>query len=123
MKVNQLTRGQVSRVMYIENKEGLLEGTHARIGWVAFSKSGRTIYYKGRSLTAIGGRGIRDNFMDAETHEEFWVSGVKQRGTNVHPAESASVVVDDDAKQEYARLRAGAQPTVQADAASPRSLT
>jgi len=110
MKTNQLTQGKERRVMYVENKDGLLEGAHARIGWVTFSKSGRTVYYQGRSLVAIGGSGIRGNFMDVESREEFWVSGVKKRGSNAHYAESASVIVDDDAKEEYGNLRRCDQP-------------
>jgi hypothetical protein len=46
--------------------------------------------------------------MDEETHEEYWVSGVKKRGSNVHPAEKVHLVVDDDAREEHARLRGGA---------------
>lgn len=95
--------------MYVENKDGLLDGVPARIGWVRFSKTGRTVYYRGRSLQAIGGRGISGNFIDVETREEFWVSGVKQRGSNRHPAESGvAAVVDEDAREEYARIRRGA---------------
>jgi len=105
MKINQLTTGQDRRVMYLENKDGMLDGAQARIGWVDFSKTGRTVYYRGRSLKAIGGRGIRGNFIDEESGEEFWVSGVKARGSNVHPSESATLVVDDDARDEYTRLR------------------
>jgi hypothetical protein len=105
MKANQLTQGHERRVMYLENKDGLLDGAQARIGWVTFSKSGRTVYYGGRTLKAIGGGGIRGNFLDEKSGEEFWVSGIKKRGSNVHPNESASVVVDDDAKDEYQRLR------------------
>ncbi|MES1951701.1 hypothetical protein S4A8_12644 [Salinisphaera sp. S4-8] len=93
--------------MYIENKDGLVEGAQARIGWVSFSKSGRTIYYKGRALSSIGGRGVRGNFMDAESGEEFWVSGIKKSGSNAHPAVPTDVVVDDDAREEYSRLRGG----------------
>jgi len=105
MKKNQLTQGHERRVMYLENKEGLISGARARIGWVTFSKSGRTVYYGGRSLKAIGGRGVRGNFIDEQSGEEFWISGVKKRGSNTHDAESASVVVDDDAQDEYKRLR------------------
>ena len=108
MKINQLTKGQDRRLMYVENKDGSVDGAQARIGWVEFSKTGRTVYYRGRSLKAIGGRGIRGNFIDGESGEEFWVSGVKIRGSNVHPSESAVAVVDDDASDEYARLRRGA---------------
>jgi hypothetical protein len=90
--------------MYVENKDGEIDGAHARIGWVTFSNSGRTVYYKGRSLKATT-QGISGNFIDAETGEEFWVSGVKKRGSNVHPCEMIPVVIDDDAKEEYDQLR------------------
>lgn len=65
MKANQLTQGQDRRVMYLENKDGLLEGSRARIG-------------------------------------------IKKRGSNTHLHESTSVVIDDDARDEYQRLRQGA---------------
>lgn len=94
--------------MYLENKDGLLEGSRARIGWVTFSKTGRTVYYAGRSLKAIGGRGVRGNFIDEESGEEFWISGIKKRGSNTRVHESTSVVIDDDARDEYQRLRQGA---------------
>lgn len=107
MKANQLTRGHECRVMYIENKQGLIDGVRARVGWVEFSKSGRTIYYKGRVLIGIGGRGVAGNFMDEETLEEYWVSGVKKRGTNAHHSEPLRPTVDEDAQEEYERLRKG----------------
>jgi hypothetical protein len=92
--------------MYIENKDGLLDGAQAWIGWIRFSKSGRSIYYKGRTLRAIGGKGISGNFIDDETGEEYWVSGVKVRGSNAHPAEtSVTPVIDADAREEYERIK------------------
>ena len=91
--------------MYIENKNGLIDGARARIGWVRFSKTGRTVYYKDRVLKAIGARGIRGNFVSEDSREEFWVSGIKKRGSNAHPAEAVVAVIDDDAKEEYERLR------------------
>jgi hypothetical protein len=102
---NQLTRGSKKRLMYVENKDGQIEGAHARIGWVTFSKTGKSVYYCGRELLRIKGRGIRGNFLDVTTREEYWVSGVKIRGSNTHPAESVSVVIDDDAMEEYRALR------------------
>jgi hypothetical protein len=41
MKNSQLTKGHERRVMYIENKQGLVDGERARIGWVELSKTGR----------------------------------------------------------------------------------
>jgi hypothetical protein len=92
--------------MYIENKDGLIDGAPARIGWVEFSKTGRTVYYRGLALAAMKGGGMAGNFLDQETGEEFWVSGIKRRGSNTHPADSVVAVVDEDAKEEHERLRA-----------------
>lgn len=92
--------------MYVENKDGTLNGASAWIGWVQFSKTGRTVYYKGRTLKAIGGRGVRGNFLDEETLEEYWVSGVRVRGSNAHTTSiSTTAVIDEDARDEYERIK------------------
>ncbi|MFD1261774.1 hypothetical protein [Entomomonas asaccharolytica] len=107
MKSNQLTLGQTKRVMYIENKEGLINDANACTGWVSFSKTGKTIYYKGKAFVSNKGKGVNENYNDLETGEEYWISGIKKRGSNVHPCESiGSVVVDEDARDEYNLLRA-----------------
>lgn len=106
MKTNQFSRGQKRRVMYIENKHGLIDGAAARIGWVTFSKTSRTVYYRGKSLLQTGPRGIYGNFIELETGHEFWISGIKKRGSNAHPAEAGIYpVVDEDAQEEYERIR------------------
>ena len=89
--------------MYLENKSGMNDGSDARIGWVSFSETGSTIYYRGLSL--IKANGVSGNFLDPETGHEFWISGVKKRGSNVHWAGSASVEVDADALTEYRKTR------------------
>jgi hypothetical protein len=101
----QLTRGLKRRLMYVENKDGSLDGAAARIGWVEFSKTGKTVYYRKRELASIGGRGIRGNFMDVATQEEYWVSGVKRRGSNTHWADNVIVEIDPDAIDAYNTLR------------------
>ena len=107
MRSNQLNRDVSKRLMYVESKSGALEGADARIGWVTFSKTGKSIYYRGRSL--LRAKGVAGNYIDADSGEEFWVSGVKQRGSNVHPAERRiKVVVDDDALVEYQAVRGNA---------------
>jgi hypothetical protein len=105
MKRNQANAGEKRRLMYIENKDGEIDGAEARIGWVGFSKSGLSILYRGRTLSRAKGRGVRGNYFDAETGDEYWVSGVKKRGSNVHWAESLKVVVDEDARDAYAASR------------------
>lgn len=90
--------------MYIENKESDLDGADARIGWVTFSKSGRTIYYRDRKLKRLKGGGITGNYYDEDSGEEYWVSGVKKRGSNAHWAESPTIKIDADAEDEYERI-------------------
>src|SRR6266852_6899894 len=75
------------RIMYIENKSS--ENTSvpglvgvARIGRVTFSKTGRTIYYKGKSLQRLNGTGFKANFYDIESGEEYWISGPKKNGAD-----------------------------------------
>ena len=105
MKANQLTRGEERRVMYIENKNGDIDGAAGRVGWVTFSQTGRSVYYRGRTLKRAKGGGVSGNFYDEATGQEYWVSGVKIRGSNAHPAESTKILVDEDAREEYERLR------------------
>ena len=107
MKAIQLTRGFKRRVMYVENKDGDLDGAAARIGWVTFSKSGLSVYYRGRTLKRSGGQGIRGNHYDEATREEYWISGVKKNGANHHWASRIKIAVDDDAVDEYNRIRRG----------------
>lgn len=101
---NQLTRNLTKRVMYVENKHGLIDEYSAHIGWVTFSKSGKTVYYKGKTLSRIRRGGISGNHIDEETGDEYWVSGIKLRGSNTHWAEPKLVVIDEDAKAEYERI-------------------
>jgi len=106
MKSTQLTRGMKRRLMYVESKGGLIDGAPARIGWVSFSKTGRSVFYRGRSLSRIKGGGVLGNFIDVESGEEFWVSGVKASGSNAHPAERRiQIEVDEDALAAYELLR------------------
>ena len=92
------------RIMYIERKAGALEGP-ARIGWVTLSKTGKTIRYQGRAFQSLKGRGFKANYFDIESGDEYWISGVrKDRQDRLYGGRLHNVEVDNDAKQEYARL-------------------
>lgn len=93
--------------MFVELKSGHADNGPAWIGWVRFSKTGRTAYYRGRTLERIRGGGIRGNFADVESGEEFWMSGVKKNGEDRHWAGSGPVTTDPDAADEYHRIIAG----------------
>jgi len=93
-----------SRIMYVELKTGYSDNGLAWIGRVRFSKTGQTVYYRGKSLRRIPGGGISANHRDVETGEQYWVSGVKRNGEDRHWAGSGRVEVDEDAREEYERL-------------------
>ena len=90
-----------TRIMYIEDKSAGLDGP-ASIGRVAFSKSGRSIYYGGRTFQTLGGGGFKANYFDVETGGEFWISGPKQDGTDrLYSGSPFPVEVDPDVADEY----------------------
>ena len=93
--------------MYVENKDGDIGGVDARIVWVTFSKLGCTVYYRGKALKQAKGGGIKGNYFDEETGEEYWISGVRKRGSNAHWAASTNIAVDEDAIKEYEKILNG----------------
>jgi len=102
--MSQLTHGKSKRLMYVENKDGEIDGWAARIGWVTFSRSGRSIYYRDLVLKRLKGGGISGNYYCEETGAEFWVSGIKKRGSNSHWAEPTKIHIDPDAAAEYKEI-------------------
>ena len=89
-----------SRVMYIELKADGVRGP-ARIGRVEFSQTGKTLYYSGRKLAPLKGDGLKANYFDSETLEEFWISGPRADGTD--SLYGATVEIDEDCRKEYWR--------------------
>jgi hypothetical protein len=86
-----------TRIMYIERKDDGINGP-ARIGRVAFSKSGRSLYYRGQHLRTLRG-GFKANYIDAETRVEYWISGCKKRGDDrLYPG---LIEIDPDVREEY----------------------
>jgi len=102
--MSQLTQGKSKRLMYVESKSGEIDGWSARIGWVTFSRSGRSIYYRDLVLKRLKGGGISGNYYSESTGQEFWVSGVKKRSTNAHWAEPTKIYIDPDALAEYKEI-------------------
>lgn len=89
-----------SRIMYIESKADGLTGP-ARIGRVTFSKTGRTIYYGGRSFQSLKGAGFKSNYYETESGRHFWISGPRKDGADRLYGESMPVEIDDDVRHEY----------------------
>lgn len=91
---------------YIELKSGHSDNGPAWIGFVTPSKTGRTLYFNGRGLMKLKGQRRGDsggNYIDMETGESFWVSGVKKDGQDRHWAGSGKVLVEEAAVAAYLR--------------------
>lgn len=89
---------------YIELKSGYSDNGPAWIGYVQQSKSGRTMYFNGRGLMKLKGQRRGDsggNYVDMETGESFWVSGVKMNGEDRLWAGSGKVLIEAAAVAEY----------------------
>jgi hypothetical protein len=87
--------------MYIESKAEGIAGGEARIGRVRFSKSGRTLYYGGRSFQSLKGSGFKANYVEVESGDEYWISGCKRDGSDRLYGEHVPVEIDEDIRKEY----------------------
>jgi hypothetical protein len=86
------------QIMYIERKDDGVTGA-ARIGRVTFSKSGRTLYYRGQTFSSCQGAGFKCNYFDAETEIGYWISGCKKDGRDrLYPG---TFEIDEDVREEY----------------------
>jgi hypothetical protein len=105
-------KGQSSknRIMYIEDKSEGLNG-EARIGRVTFSKTGRSLTYRGRTYRKTKS-GSKYNYFDVETGANFWISGPRKDGADrLYPQSTRPVEIDTDVADEYWReIRGMAKP-------------
>jgi len=93
-----------SRIMYIELKQAAHnDNGPARIGRGRFSKTGRTIYYKGKAFRSLKGAGLCANYFDVATGAAYWISGPKKNGEARHWAGAGKVAIDEDVHEEYFR--------------------
>ena len=86
-------------LMYIELKTGYSDNGPAWIGYVKTSKSKKTIYFNDPSFQKSNG--TSGNYIDIETGEEYWISGVKKHGSNRHWAGGGKIMIDRRAVPDY----------------------
>jgi hypothetical protein len=87
--------------MYIEDKSAGLDGP-AWIGRVEFSKSGRSLSYRGRTFQSLAGSGFKANYFDVENGDQFWISGPRKDGCDrLYDNSSRPVEIDPDVAEEY----------------------
>lgn len=86
--------------MYIERKAGELCGP-ANIGLVSFSKTGKSIHYKGKTFQTLKGRGYKANYFDVETRESYWISGCRKDGEDRLYGERLPIYIDEEVRTAY----------------------
>ncbi len=86
--------------MYIESKAESLNGP-ARIGRVTFSKTGKSMYYKGNLFHSLKGAGFKANYRNEATGEQYWISGPRRDGQDRLYVSNLPVEIDEDVREEY----------------------
>ena len=89
-----------SKIMYIEDKSSGLEGD-ARIGRVYFSKSGKTIYYRGKRFQSLKGNGFKANYFEVDSGDQYWLSGPRKDQNDRLYGGSKNIEIDSDVYEEY----------------------
>ena len=89
-----------SRIMYIESKTEGLEGP-AVIGRVYYSKSGKTLYYKGLTFQSLKGAGFKANYFEIENGDQYWISGPHKDQNDRLYGGNRDVHIDEDVRTEY----------------------
>ena len=89
-----------TRIIYSENKSNGLTGP-ARIGRVTLSKTGKTLYYGGRTFQSLKGKGFKSNYFDVHSKEEYWISGPKRNGEDRLYGKPVPIEIDADVREEY----------------------
>ncbi|HEY8621465.1 MAG TPA: hypothetical protein VIM01_15450 [Dermatophilaceae bacterium] len=94
------------RVMFVHQKTGYnLDQGPSWIGWVEFNRSWGTARYRDRELRRTPG--LWDaNFVDAETGDEFWLSGPKRDQSDTRYG-ARTTTVDADVRDVYEAFLGG----------------
>jgi hypothetical protein len=84
--------------MYIECKEDSLNGS-ARIGRVTFSKTGKSLYYGGKTFMRVPG--YKTSHIEEGSGCEYWISGPHGDGRDRLYDSNLPIEIDEDVREEY----------------------
>ena len=92
----------MTTIKYIELKTGYNDDGPAWIGKVKISRSGNTVYFNDHAFEKYNG--VRGNFIDIESGDEYWISGVKKNGEDRHWAGNGKIIIDSKIIPEYLEI-------------------
>lgn len=102
MEIIHTIEAMKSKLIYVELKSGHNDNGPAWIGMGLYNRTGQTIYFNGKIFK--NGKGVSSNHYDAESHEEYWISGVKKDGTDRHKSGSGIIHIDESIVSDYCEL-------------------
>ncbi|MCH5279192.1 MAG: mannose-1-phosphate guanylyltransferase [Christensenellaceae bacterium] len=89
-------------IKYIELKTGYHDDGPAWIGRVKMSRSGNTVYFNDHAF--VKQSGVSGNYIDIESGDEYWISGVKKNGEDRHWAGNGKIIIDSKIIPEYLEI-------------------
>ena len=92
----------MTAIKYIELKTGHHDDGPAWIGKVKISRSGNTVYFNDHAFQKWNE--CAGNFIDIESGEEYWISGVKKDGRDRHWAGNGKIIIDEKIIPEYLEI-------------------
>jgi hypothetical protein len=92
-----------AELIYVELKTGYSNNGPAWIGNGFYNRTRKTVYFNGQVFCRS--QGISGNHIDLETKEEYWISGVKKKGTDRHWAGSGTIKIDERVIEDYLAVR------------------
>jgi len=93
-----------SGIKYIELKSGFSDKEPAWIGLVSSSKSGKTLYFNGKAFQSLKGMGTYANYVEIESGDEYWISGVKKNMMDRHWAGGGKIFVENRILNDYLQV-------------------
>lgn len=86
--------------MLVERKDGPRTEA-ASIGRVSFSKTEKTLYYRGMSLQATRVKAGRTCYEDVISGDSYQVAAARKDGSDVQACKGLAVEIDENAREEY----------------------
>jgi len=90
-----------TELKYIELVNGFSHDGPAWIGLASFSKSGKTVYFDGKAFQRVGSDRTGGNFVDIESGDEYWISGVKKDMSDRHKFGGGKIFVEKRILNDY----------------------
>ena len=90
-----------NEIRYIEKYTGSNHNGEAWIAHVRLSKTGKTIYFNGKAFKKFE----RGMYYDIENSDEYWITGIKKRGSNRHWAGSGKIMIEENALKEFMEIK------------------